>query len=83
MNTYSVSYGCTNCGWQGTVSVNKGTEVLHKIMCPTCECFTAEREWTKQPTIHVLPKSYDLGPKLGVSPIKPWEDRWLGGRGVS
>lgn len=40
--TYSVEAECTNCGWTGTVEVERGQFVCH-ARCPNCDCEKLKR----------------------------------------
>jgi len=40
-DTYSGAFGCSNCGWEGSMEVEKGTtlkEAAGDTDCPNCGC---------------------------------------------
>ncbi len=39
---YGVAVHCRNCGWQGTVYVEKG-QSIDKMACPKCEAWRPDR----------------------------------------
>ncbi len=45
LGTYNVNYSCGNCGWSGVKAFLKGKTAPLKIMCPKCDCLTADKPW--------------------------------------
>lgn len=42
-NQYSIQCTCSNCGYHGQVSFDRGTEVPTIFECPNCGCVTASK----------------------------------------
>ena len=60
---YSVSYSCSNCSWAGKLNFDLGTLAPDKTQCPGCNCFAAQKGWSRTPvtpnwdyTIPIFPK---------------------------
>lgn len=48
-SSYKVRYKCSNCGWSGEITFNRGKKASKTEMCPNCDCFTAEKAWDVAP----------------------------------
>lgn len=42
-STYEVNASCSNCGYTGTIEVQKGQEVPRRETCPNCGCDTLSK----------------------------------------
>lgn len=48
MGSYTMDADCTNCGWAGTVKIEKGVKAPgigigdRRAKCPNCECLTIQ-----------------------------------------
>lgn len=49
--TYTVQYRCTNCDYEGKVTLKFGEEAKGSI-CPHCGCSTYSKVWSKHSTGH-------------------------------
>jgi len=42
-DNYNANFGCSNCGWEGSMSIEKGItkkEAADDTECPNCGCDT-------------------------------------------
>lgn len=47
---YTITYVCTNCGRESTVSYPKGTKASQTVNCKHCGCYgTAVKTWPIRP----------------------------------
>lgn len=44
---YSVRYNCSNCGHNFSKEFPKGQKATFTIVCPSCECWAAEKDCGK------------------------------------
>lgn len=42
---YQVAAHCSNCGYHGNVTLEKGVDKPRTTTCPVCKCYTLHTRW--------------------------------------